>query len=118
TDRGWVIEFQHSYIKPEERRFRDAFYKKLIWVVDGTGKRDRAGFLNALRAGRSVGASIRMDFPDECALLRKWAGSDAPIFFDFGEEGPLWWLFAKSPGGPAYVAPFSRTNFIEIHRGG
>lgn len=31
TDTGWVIEFQHSYIKPEERRSRDAFYKKIVW---------------------------------------------------------------------------------------
>ena len=36
TDEGWVVEFQHSHIKPEERRSRNNFYKKLIWVVDGT----------------------------------------------------------------------------------
>jgi competence protein CoiA len=35
THRGWVIEFQHSYLKPEERRSRDMFYPKLIWIVDG-----------------------------------------------------------------------------------
>ena len=34
TDQGWVIEFQHSLIKPEERRSRDAFYSKLVWLVD------------------------------------------------------------------------------------
>ena len=27
TGDGWVIEFQHSYIKPEERRSREAFTK-------------------------------------------------------------------------------------------
>jgi competence protein CoiA len=27
TERGWVIEFQHSRIKPEERRSRNAFYR-------------------------------------------------------------------------------------------
>jgi competence CoiA-like predicted nuclease len=31
TDRGWVIEFQHSHIKLEERRSRDTFYRKLVW---------------------------------------------------------------------------------------
>src|SRR6516225_529401 len=36
TDRGWVIEFQRSYLKPEERHSRNTFYRKLIWVVDGT----------------------------------------------------------------------------------
>ena len=35
TDQGWVIEFQHSHIKPDERGSREDFYGKLIWVVDG-----------------------------------------------------------------------------------
>jgi competence protein CoiA len=33
TQNGWVIEFQHSFLKAEERRSRDGFYPKLIWVV-------------------------------------------------------------------------------------
>jgi competence CoiA-like predicted nuclease len=52
TDRGWVIEFQHSHIRPEERHSRDAFYPKLVWVVDGARrKRDLAQFSNALERG-------------------------------------------------------------------
>lgn len=121
TDHGWIIEFQHSYIKPEERRSRDTFYPKLIWVVDGARrKRDRAQLLNAWKEGIPVGANslVRRVFSDECVLLREWADSHAPIFFDFGEERVLWWLLSKSPDGQAYVAQFSRTNFVEIHRGG
>ncbi len=121
TGDGWVIEFQHSHIKPEERRSRDAFYLKLIWVVDGTRrKRDRAQLLNAWKEGVPVGANplVRRASSDTCVLLREWAGSDAPIFFDLGEVQVLWWLFAKSTDGPAYVAPYSRATFIESHRGG
>ena len=95
TDHGWVIEFQHSYIKPEERRSRDTFYPKLVWVVDGARrKRDRTQFLNAWKEGMQVGGNslVRRAFSDKCVLLREWAGSHAPIFFDFGEE-VLWWLF-------------------------
>src|SRR5687767_9065923 len=45
TDQGWAIEFQHSYLKPDERRSRDGFYQKLCWVVDGTRRlRDRMLF--------------------------------------------------------------------------
>jgi hypothetical protein len=120
TDRGWVIEFQHSYLKPDERRFRDAFYPKLVWVVDGTRrKRDRAQFLKALNDGVSVGnnSMVRKVFSDDCALLREWADSNAPIFFDLGEMQPLWWSFAKSGNGWAYVAPYPRAQFIESHRG-
>ena len=42
TSEGWVIEFQHSYLNPEERRSRNNFYKKLIWVVDGTRRKTDA----------------------------------------------------------------------------
>src|SRR6266852_5857817 len=52
TDRGWILEFQHSYITPEERRSREAFYPKLVWVVDGTRrKRDRNQFVKAFEEG-------------------------------------------------------------------
>jgi len=120
TDHGWVIEFQHSYIKPEERRSRDAFYRKLVWVVDGTRrKRDGEQFAKAWEAGAPVGGNprVRRVRSDECGLLREWGGSPAPIFFDFGNGPTLWWLLAKRPDEPAYVAPFARIDFIEIHRG-
>src|SRR5262249_35797989 len=74
TDRGWVIEFQRSYLKPEERRSRDGFYHpKLIWVVDGTKrKRDAAQFVNAWNEGVPLGANspVRRVFADNCVLLR------------------------------------------------
>ena len=121
TDQGWVIEFQHSYIKPEERRSRDTFYQKLVWVVDGARrKRDGAQFLNALKRGIPIGSNslIRRAFSEECVLLREWVGTHAPVFFDFGGEQVLWWILKGTPDGSAYVAPFSRSDFIEIHRGG
>jgi competence protein CoiA len=120
TDRGWVIEFQHSYLKPEERRSRDTFYRKLIWVVDGTRrKKDRAQLLHAWEEGVRLGTNspVRKVFFDDCALLREWAGSNAPIFFDVGEMLPLWWSLANSTNGSAYVAPYPRAQFIESHRG-
>jgi competence protein CoiA len=120
TDHGWVIEFQHSYIKPEERRARDTFYRKLVWVVDGARrKRDAEQFRKALEASTPVGRSphIRRVRPDECGLLREWSGSPAPIFFDFGNGPTLWWLLARRPDEPMYVAPFSRAEFIAIHHG-
>jgi len=121
TDREWVIEFQHSYIKPEERRSRDAFYPKLVWVVDGTRrKRDEKQLFQALNNGVQLDAKlpIKRVRSDECTLLREWAGSHAPIFFDLGSERALVWLIAGRPDGPAYVGPVSRANFIEMHRGG
>ena len=123
TDQGWVIEFQHSPIEPDERRSRDAFYSpKLIWVVDGTRrKNDRKQFFKAHKEGKQVGGNriVRIAFWDECRLLREWADSNGYIFFDFGEdvEDVLWWLF-KSPNEPVYVLPVLRREFIKIHHDG
>lgn len=36
TQNGFILEFQHSLIKPEERLSREKFYKNMNWVVDGT----------------------------------------------------------------------------------
>jgi competence protein CoiA len=35
TTSGRVIEFQHSFLKAEERVAREAFYGRMVWVVDG-----------------------------------------------------------------------------------
>lgn len=35
TDRGMVIEIQHSAMPVEELRSREAFYKNMAWIVDG-----------------------------------------------------------------------------------
>jgi hypothetical protein len=126
TDQGWVLEFQHSYLKPEERRARDAFYQKLVWVVDGTRrKRDKLQFSKALKKGINLSAKLPIlcVHTEGCALLREWAGCRAPVFFDFSgvndsEGGPLWWLLPWSLNGMACVLQFSRPDFIKLHRTG
>ena len=104
TERGWAIEFQHSHISPEERRSRDAFYGQIIWVVDGTRrKRDSAQFEKAWRDGSQVTPIVRRMRSDECTLLREWASSPMPVFFDFGHPEALWWLLPGRFEGIAYV---------------
>jgi hypothetical protein len=120
TAQGWVIEFQHSAIKPEERRSRDAFYGKLVWVVDGTRlKRAKTQFMKAWDCGKPLGSGegVRIVFVNECSLLRVWAGSQAPIFFDFGDE-VLWWLIAGSTEGRVWIGKYPRAEFIAVLRGG
>lgn len=118
TARGWALEFQHSPIKPEERHSREVFYKQLIWVVDGLRrKRDVPQFNTALGAGKQVGPLVRLNFADECALLREWSSSTSLVFIDFGENLRIWWLLNKGAGKSVYVMPFPRAQFIEGHRG-
>lgn len=132
TAHGWAIEFQHSHLRPDERRAREAFYKQVVWVVDGLRrKRDRPLFFRALQQGARVSGAplIWAVFSTECALLRDWVDSRAPVFFDFcasndPTEGPhftepvLWRLDQRSSKGRAYLAPVRRRNFIEAFRMG
>jgi competence protein CoiA len=120
TDRDWVIEFQHSYIKPEERHSRESFYKKLIWVVDGARrKRDRDQFSKALNSGSLVKVypHMRRIFADGCVLLQEWLSSESRVFFDFREGGRIWWLLSKGFGTPVYVMPIPSIQFISDHLG-
>jgi len=120
TDEGWVIEFQHSYLNPEERRSRDNFYPKLVWVVDGTRRtNDRKQFSKVLKEGKRVGDSpvVHIHWWEECRLLREWSDSNKHIFFDFGGGG-LYWLFFKMGNRKVYVAPLYNTGFIESHSEG
>ena len=41
TERGDVLEFQHSPLDPQERRAREEFYQRMVWVVDGTRRSPR-----------------------------------------------------------------------------
>jgi competence protein CoiA len=139
TDQGWVIEFQHSYIKPDERRSREDFYHKLIWVVDGTRrKRDKSQFFKALQYGRLILKELglwRFPIREECALLRDWTRSNVPVFFDFSgcanpedaqlslidltkekklDDDRLWCLIQVFKG-EAYGGWFSRETFVKFH---
>ncbi len=87
TDKGLVIEFQHSHIKPEEQTSREEFYKNMIWVVDGTRlKYDFPRFLKAFiyRDLKNIkNTSIYLlYFPNEY-LPKHWLNRRAPVFFDF-----------------------------------
>ena len=118
TNKGWVIEFQHSYINPEERRSRENFYKKLIWVVDGSRRaRDKSRFDQVLGEGDGHNRQwpqLKMSFP-EGAIFRDWITSNAHVIYDFGEDN-VWWLFPESDELWAYVLPIPKLSFIEMHR--
>lgn len=122
TQNGWILEFQHSFINPEERQSRDSFYHQLVWVVDGTRRKtDAKQFQKMLEESTRLKTDIpiiRTHFPDECRLLKEWHNNSL-VFFDFGEaenadQSILWFLFPKTSSSSAYLSPFSRKKFVEI----
>ncbi len=117
TDEGWVIEFQHSFIKHEERESRNNFYKKLAWVVNGNRrKRDKAQFFKLIEEQIVISSTpkIYRVYLDDSALLRDWYHSRHPVFFDFGEDN-LWCLIPSSEDSWGAMIEVPRALFISFH---
>lgn len=118
TSNNWIIEFQHSHLAPEERRSRNTFYGRLIWVVHGTRrKNDPVEFTRTINASKQVGnnKNIRVAPIVGCKLLQEWKGTFL-VYFDFGGN-VIWWRAESTIDGWAYLVPFSRENFVNIHLG-
>lgn len=47
SDKGIILEIQNSPISLEELRSREAFYRNLVWIVNGKKFRDRFNIWNA-----------------------------------------------------------------------
>lgn len=123
TNQGLVIEFQHSFIKPDELQSRENFYKNLIWVVDGTRlKRDYPRFLKGKDSFQKIKEGIfRIDFPEDY-FPSNWLESSVPVVFDFlgsdkinkpSEIGTaLYCLFPVKIGKSVVIAEIKRNSFI------
>lgn len=124
TKQDHILEFQHSYLKPDERQARNNFYgEKLVWVVDGLARK------NDLVKAESIINRAKRILPDvhlyqlsmvknESALLSDWSDCKVPVFFDFGKDKPLCCLLPKSSKGNHFIVPVSRQDFIALHSGG
>lgn len=124
TANSWVLEFQHSYLKPDERRSRNAFYNKLVWVVDGMRReRDDKQFQNLLKDCRVINQKpliCRIFYPDECRILNEWLNCNACVFFDFKqsdkvENAVLWFLLPYKLEAGIYLMRFPKSDFIQYH---
>lgn len=125
TQSGMVIEFQHSFLKADERMAREAFYRKMVWVIDGRRrKRDVAQLLKCI--GPCVYARppfiLHVTNHEECALLRDWNSSPMPVYFDLGiqqDGAPTFWRRDPiSRSSKVYLTPVSRDSFLKVHREG
>ena len=123
TESGWVIEFQHSFLNPGERQKRNAFYRKIVWVVDGLRRStDVKQFQKMLDESIIISKApliLQVRSPEKYRLLREWHDRFAFVFIDFQEtqasrQIPLWFLFLKKENSGTYIGRFSRTDFIKL----
>lgn len=129
TANRFIVEFQHSYIKPEELKSREEFYKDMVWVVDGTrNKMDYPRFLKGIKNHFENQIFYTTDNPDifkvdliDWCFPKAWLKSSVPVIFDFWGDGsfddsegirkPLYCLFPQI-GVTARVAKISRKAFV------
>ena len=129
-----IIEFQHSYLKEEERIKRENFYtkngRKLVWVVDGN--RLKTTYENF---GHIKFCSVKDDEYRNFVLCESgcwsdtryvdlfpenWLTDKAPVFFDFELKDEksdslrkfLWCLFPEIVNGKLVVMCITKERFI------
>ena len=100
-DDGLVIELQHSYIKHEEVREREAFYGNMWWVFNTEPWRFRA------EIAADGGATFRW-----MSRRRTLDAARRPVYLDLG--GPLLRVTGYGPQGcvSGFGELLSRTEFI------
>ena len=121
TPDNWIIEFQHSAIKPEERRSRNKFYNKnsqLIWVVDcRRRKTDVKQFKNELSYSFGTSNPAILEVYADSRLLKEWKNNNSYVFLDFGDieidGADFWCLCPIAYDGVAFVTQISRIKFID-----
>jgi competence protein CoiA len=122
TPENWVVEFQHSAIKPEERRSRNEFYNKdsnLIWVVDGTRRKtDLKQFKDELEFGNEINKNpLLIEALSESRLLEEWGYSESFVFLDFGDNEigkEYLWCICPVQNGKNFITKVTKKPFIEL----
>jgi len=95
TSHGVVVEFQRSTIDPEEVTAREQFYKRIVWVIDGTRSELDSSFFNLSRSGISTEGYAYFKWLGRSRLFHRWH-TRTPVFVDFGGAG-FWRVCAFDP---------------------
>lgn len=115
TDRGLVIEFQHSAMKPEELKSREEFYENMVWIVDGCrGELDLGHFRISLGGQISDNpVAHSLQWWGRSKLFDNWIQATKPVFIDFGQSD-LWRLVSfNRTTKRGVVGPIGREYLIE-----
>lgn len=113
TSSGTALEFQHSWLRPDERRAREAFYRDMVWVVHASP--DHARRLLKCVVARVVVCNVEVCIlrSEGCTLLRSWGGSGVPVYFDFRDDDPnLWRLSPSGSAEQAFLMPIGKVSFV------
>ena len=125
TPTGFVLEFQHSHIKDEEKTARENFYKNMVWIVDGLNwKKIECFFETKYKTTQEI-EKFKIDQYDyETNFSLIWANATVPIIYDFHDtKSPentqkwreyLYLCFPYREFVGFYVIPIKKEHFIKI----
>jgi len=115
TPKGMVVEFQHSYIKPDEARKRTDFHQPMFWVVDGTRRKlDRKQFQTALSDGvrhLTKDGLVHQVWIYDSRLLKEWVHVGVIVAFDFGEDTV--WVLRRIKNDWVYGFEYPKPKLVE-----
>lgn len=118
TSSGLVIEFQRSTIDPIEVHAREAFYGRMIWIVDGCRNDfDKYNFSN-MRSGLGTDGIVGFQWFGRSKLFDRWH-TTKPVFIDFGNEHGFWRILRYDPKTKKGLAGIvDVTAFVELASSG
>jgi len=123
---GLTVEVQHSHLDPAERRAREAFYKNMLWIVDGSrleGNRKKISewqnSLVEIIQGQTKTNLFLTDKADEL-FPKDWLESPAPVCFDYmgpkadlsSTPQPLFLLYPGNVHSRRLVEPLARDGLL------
>ena len=117
TASGLVIEFQRSTIHSDEVQAREAFYRRLIWIVDGCrNDADKYNFSN-MHSRPDEGGIATFRWYGRSKLFARWY-TTKPLFIDFGDHG-FWRILRYDPKTKSGLAGLVNiAAFVELASSG
>lgn len=115
TDKGLVVEFQHSFLKREEAQKRTQFHNPMFWVVDATRRpTDAPNFIKALEDARRHptpdGIVYEVWIP-AARLLKEWVTVGVIVAFDFGTDDV--WVLRRVRGDWVLGFFYAKAKVVE-----
>lgn len=114
TDDGIVIEFQNSPISQSEINSRIAFYKKMIWVVNGSASHSlETYFFMEMKKLNPEALLMEFSYWSTSKFFVKWNDSKGNVFIDFASQPNLlfWLKDFKNNKGIVQLVP--KGQFVE-----
>ncbi|MBL1435551.1 MAG: hypothetical protein COB08_005055 [Rhodobacteraceae bacterium] len=123
---GLTVEVQHSHLDPEERRAREAFYKNMLWIVDGSRLKGNRKNITEWRNGLAeiVQGQKRTNLflTDKAEELfpKDWLECPVPVCFDYmgpnaelsAAPQPLFLLYPGTVHRKRLVEPLPRDGLL------